>query len=129
MSVLTFAACLPTLRPVYVALMPKRFRSDTSPGNSAYPANTSGTKKKSTVQQSWGMSMLKSRSDDEAPLSAAAAIQGPNSHYYMVKDSPDTKSAAVFSSPHSSTSDTTRAPEAIRVEKAWDVEYSAQDRV
>ncbi|KAF4122761.1 hypothetical protein GMORB2_7068 [Geosmithia morbida] len=114
------SACLPTLRPLYVALLPKRFAARASAG-SDYTGSKEESRKKS-VQQSWGMSVLRSRDDDTAPLSSVAGIEGPNSHYHMVKDAQEARVTVVLS--NNSDSSQIRSPASIRVETAWDVEYS-----
>lgn len=117
-------ACLPTLRPLYVALRPKRFGTELS-YQSAYPEATKTSSKKRTLQ-SWGMSALQSRDEDTTPFSVVAGSTEVDSHPGSVKEAQGATVMAIPLSnvrPHQA-----QGSDAIRVETAWDVEYTRHIR-
>ena len=123
-QMLIIAACLPTLRPLYVAIRPKRFGTVAS-APSAYPPASEGVTKKRTLQ-SWGMTALQSRDEDTMPFSHAARSAEVSSQPGSIKEP---QGAAVTAVPLSSVrTHKAQGSDAIMVETAWDVEYTRNAR-
>ncbi|KAL6863259.1 hypothetical protein ACO1O0_003504 [Amphichorda felina] len=118
------SACLPTLRPLYVAIRPKRFGTVAS-AQSAYPPASDGVTKKRTLQ-SWGMTALQSRDEDTMPFSHAARSTEVSSQPGSIKEP---RGAAGMGIPLSSVrTHKAQGSDAIMVETAWDVEYTRNAR-
>ncbi|RYP41312.1 hypothetical protein DL769_011578 [Monosporascus sp. CRB-8-3] len=118
------SACLPTLRPLWIAIRPKRLAP--VPSNSASYRHGIGTPPRKRNPRSLGASLLKSRADEEEdtrPFSALDGVADATLRPTSVQEPQRTKTA--ISIPLSNVrAQGTQESSAIRVDNTWDVEYS-----
>jgi hypothetical protein len=118
-------ACLPTLRPVWVAVRRKLFGSQ--PSNQSVDLPAWATPPKRSQASSWATRILKSNPDDNnedtQPFSTLSSHTEEGPHPYSTFDQPRTKTtvAIPFSTPKKQA---TNNKEGITVDSAWNVEYS-----
>ncbi|CRG87514.1 hypothetical protein PISL3812_04532 [Talaromyces islandicus] len=120
------SACLPTLRPVWLAVRRKLFGSQPS-NTSADPSSAWVTPPKRSQASSWATRMLKSNLDDNSedtkPFSTIFGHTGEGSHRYTKFDQPRTKTTVAI--PLSTVKKrATDDKQGITVDSAWNVEYN-----
>ncbi|KAH6649103.1 integral membrane protein [Truncatella angustata] len=67
------SGCLPTLRPIFVALRPKRFGSN--PSKSSSYQNSFNKRPSRGIEVSYGISILRSKATDEEDMRSFAAVE------------------------------------------------------
>lgn len=117
-------ACLPTLRPVWVAVRQTLFGSQ--PSNQSADTPAWATLSTRTQAPSWATRILKSNSDDNEdtrPFSTVSSHMEEGPHQYSKFDEPRTKTTVVI--PLSTLKrQATNDEEGITVNRAWNVEYN-----
>ncbi|KAJ6015163.1 hypothetical protein N7540_009754 [Penicillium herquei] len=116
------SACLPTLRPVWVAVRRRLFDIQSSNQSEDAPGATPPIR---TQGPSWATRILKSNSDDNEeiePLSIVSHMEEPQSHYSTVDSSCNDTTVGI---PLSAVKkQATNDEEGITVKKAWNIEYN-----
>ncbi|GLA28505.1 hypothetical protein AnigIFM63326_006084 [Aspergillus niger] len=118
------SACLPTLRPVWVAGRRKLFGSQAT-NQSADPPSWA-TPQKRAQASSWATKILKSSSydnEDTQPFSTLSSHTEEGPHRFSTMENPHTETTVAI--PLSALKkEATHDKEGITVNRAWDVEYN-----
>ncbi|KAI1635178.1 hypothetical protein F4809DRAFT_615217 [Biscogniauxia mediterranea] len=118
------SACLPTMRPVWIAVRQKNFTHISSEPSSGQAAIRTGSKK--PIPHLWGTTILESRADEEdtRPLSAVYGGTMDGSRRGSIRDL-EQCGTSVGSIPLSNLeASRTQGMGAIKVENVWEVEYN-----
>ncbi|KAI1370590.1 hypothetical protein F4677DRAFT_465074 [Hypoxylon crocopeplum] len=116
------SACLPTLRPIWIAIRPKHFA--TMPATQPPYPPPSGTPQKRT-QPSWATSILKSSNYDEEDTRPFSKVDGNAEDGLHREFVPEPEAIAIPL--RDVRTKETQELGAIRVENAWEVEYSQRE--
>jgi hypothetical protein len=117
-------ACLPTLRPVWVAVRRKLFSSQ--PSNQLVDPPARAASPKRTQAPSWATRILKSNPDDNEytqPFSTVSSHTEERPHHYSSFDQPRTKTAVAIPLSNLKKQDT-NDKDGITVNSDWNVEYN-----
>lgn len=118
-------ACLPTLRPFWLAIRPRSLGSRTPDRLNASPSSSRTPRQKRT-QPSDDSVMLKSSDDEEILFSSLPSV---TSRYAQPSAHEPQQTAQAVAVPHSTACRPDgRDARLIKVENAWDVEYDQQTR-
>ncbi|KAI1487267.1 hypothetical protein F5X96DRAFT_650914 [Biscogniauxia mediterranea] len=118
-----FIACLPTMRPVWIAIRQKNFTHISSEPSSGQAAIRTGSKK--PIPHLWGTTILESRADEEDthPLSAVYGGTVDGSRRGSIRDSEQSRTSVGIPLSNLEASGT-QGMGAIKVDNAWEVEYN-----
>lgn len=122
------AACLPTMRPVWLAIRQRSRGTKLSEATSYQKSAKSQSKQR--VQPSWATEILKSNGDDEY-LQSYSTMPTPGGHdsRYGLGVGPDmARTTVAIPLPAFQQAQYGQEQGAIRVENGWDVEYSDRSR-
>ncbi|KAI8944588.1 hypothetical protein F4801DRAFT_599516 [Xylaria longipes] len=118
------SACLPTLRPFWLAIRPKRSLTGQPASSSSGPSSKGPYQKR--APRTWGASLLKSTvldEEDTRPFSGANGAVEDDLRNGLVPDSQPVHTTVVIPlSEIGSSKDKT--PRGIKVQNGWNVEYS-----
>ncbi|KAF2962768.1 hypothetical protein GQX73_g10803 [Xylaria multiplex] len=118
------SACLPTLRPFWLAIRPKRSATNQSASSSSVPGLKTSYQKR--APRTWGASLLKATVLDEQDAQPFSGVNGAvedDLRNGLVPDSQ--RSHATVLIPLSDVeSGKDRVPGGIKVQSGWNVEYS-----